>query len=124
MWPFSSKKQNPIPKIRCGEVEVTWNTELNWWEFSKDTVDYCLVFNPVFDPRIFSRLDEINGWVTQLQPQINDVIKKHLKNWCDDWSGQKDQMSIDVSWLVERGEIDVGYAHEDWADLGVNIIIR
>jgi hypothetical protein len=124
MWPFSKKKPNPIPTIRCGEVEVTWNTELNWWEFSKDGVDYWLVWNPVFDPRIFLRLEEINGWVTQLEPQINEEIKKHLKNWCDDWSGNKDRMDIDVSWLVERGEIEVSYAHEDWADLGIYIVIR
>ena len=80
--------------------------------------------NPVFDPSVLTKLPNVASWLEELDAQINKEIKKHLEGWCDDWHGQKELVGIDVSWLVTKNEVDVSYAHEDWADLGVNVVIR
>ncbi len=124
MWPFSrNKKSTPIPVIRCGDIDVTWNPTFHWWEFSEGGIDYSLHHNPVFDSSVLTRLPRIARWLEELDTGINKEIKKHLEGWCDDWRGQKDLAGIDVSWLVTKNEVDVSYAHEEWADLGVNVVI-
>lgn len=123
MWPFSRrKKSTPVPAIRCGDVDVTWNRDFLWWEFSSGDIDYSLTDNPVFDPSLLSELPKVAKWLVDLHAEIDNEIKKHLDGWCD-WKGQKDLVGVDVSWLVTKNEVDVSYAHEDWADLGVNIVI-
>jgi hypothetical protein len=101
---------------------VTWNPTFHWWEFSDGDIDYSLTDNPVFDPSVLSMLPRAAKWLTDLDTEINEEIKKHLEGWCD-WKGQKELVRIDVSWLVARNEVDVSFAHDDWADLGVNIVI-
>ncbi|MDM4015908.1 hypothetical protein [Roseiconus lacunae] len=123
MWPFSiNKKAKPVPAVRCGDIDVTWNSEFLWWEFSSGDIDYSLTDNPVFDTSLLPELPKVAKWLVDLRSEIDDEIEKHLEGWCD-WNGKKDLMGIDVSWLVSKGEVDVSYAHEDWADLGVNIVI-
>ncbi len=40
------------------------------------------------------------------------------------FSKKKNLVSIDVSWLLEKDQVDVSYAGSDnWGDLGVNIVI-
>lgn len=93
------------------------------WEFTDGGIDYSLSDNPVFDPSVLAILPKIATWLKELDAQIDEEIKKHLEGWCDDWCGQKELVGIDVSWLVTKNEVDVSYAHESWADLGVNVII-
>lgn len=123
MWPFSrNKKPKPVPTIRCGDVVVTWNRDFLWWEFSRDSIDYSLTDNPVFDPSLLSELPKVSAWLVDLESEIDDEIKKHVEGWCDR-KGQKDLVVIDVSWLISKNEVNVSFAHEKWADLGVNIVI-
>jgi hypothetical protein len=123
VWPFSrNKKSALVPAIRCGTVDVVSNPTFQWWEFSDGQIDYSLCDNPVFDPSVLPKLDKVAKWLDDLESDINQEIKKHLEGWCD-WKGRKDLVGIDVSWLVGKDEVDVSYAHEDWADLGVNIVI-
>jgi len=123
MWPFSrSKKSTTVPVIRCGQTDVTWNSTFHWWEFSYGGIDYSLSDNPVFDISVLQHLPRVAQWLEDLECEINEVVKKHLVGWCN-WQGEKDLVVIDVSWLVARNEVDVSYAHEDWADLGVNVVI-
>jgi len=123
MWPFSrSKKSAPVPAIRCGNVDIVWNTTFQWWEFSDGPVDYSLYDNPVFDPSLLPKLPTVAKWLEDLDSEINAKIKEQLEEWCG-WKGQKDLVGIDVSWLAAKNEVDVSYAHEDWGDLGINVII-
>ena len=61
-------------------------------------------------------------WLSDLDTQLDNEIKKHLEGWCD-WTGEKQLVGIDVSWLIEKREVDVSYANDDWGDLGVNVVI-
>ncbi len=45
-----------------------------------------------------------------------------MDGWCE-WDGKKDLSSIDVSWLLEKNQVDVSYKGDDWGDLEVNIVI-
>lgn len=96
---------------------------LHWWEFTENGIDYTLSDNSVFDPSVLARLPEVSKWLEGLDTEINEEVKKHLVGWCDDWRGQKGLVGIDVSWLIAKNEVDVSYAHEDWADLGINVVI-
>ena len=124
VWPFSRKKKStPVPAIRCNGIDVTWNPTVHWWEFTDGGIAYSQCDNPVFDPSVLTRLPDIVHWLEKLDVEINEEIKKYLEGWCDEWRKQKDLVGIDVSWLATKNEVDVSYAHEDWADLGINIII-
>ena len=124
MWPFSrNKTSTPVPAIRCGDIDVTWNPISHWWEFSDGGIDYSLSDNSIFDPSVLTKLRKIAEWLEDLDSEIDEEIKQHLEGWCDNWRGQKELVGIDVSWLVAKNEVDVSYAHEDWADLGVNVVI-
>ncbi len=124
MWPFSrDKKPTRVPAIRCNGTDIIWNTTFQWWEFTVDDVDYSLTDNPVFDPMVLAKLPEITGWLEALDAEINVQIKRHLEGWGDVWQGQKDLVGIDVSWLLSKNEVNVAYADDDWADLGVHVII-
>lgn len=123
MWPFSrDKKPEPVPTVRCGDVEITWNLEFLWWEFSTGEIDYSLIDNPVFDSSLLSRLTDVAEWLAGLESEIDHEIQKHVDDLCD-WQGQKDLIGVDVSWLVTKNEVDVSYGHQDWSDLGVNVVI-
>jgi hypothetical protein len=123
VWPFSrNKKSIPVPAIRCGHIDITWNPIFHWWEFSDGDIEYSLSENSVFDPSVLSKLPSVAKWLQDLDAEINDEIKKHIQGWCD-WTGQKDLVGIDVSWLATKNEADVAYAHKEWADLGVNIVV-
>ena len=123
MWPFSrNRKPTPVPAMRCGDVDVIWNSDFQWWEFSSGDIDYLLAENPVFDASLLPKLPTVSAWLVDLEFQIDDEIRKHLEGWCD-WNGEKELVGIDVSWLVTKNEVDVSYAHEDWGDLGVNVVI-
>ena len=78
--------------------------------------------NSVFDVAVLPILPKIEEWLAGLESEIDSEIKKHLEGWCD-WKGHKDLVNVDVSWLVTKNAVDLSYAHEDWADLGVNIVI-
>ncbi len=122
MWPFScNQKPSAVRPIRCGDVEVTWNSRFDLWEFSVGEIDYSFA-SPTFDPSVLPTLSVIEPWLTELDTEIDQEIAKHLDGWCD-WKGEKDLVGIDVSKLVANNEVDVSYAHEDWADLGINIVI-
>jgi hypothetical protein len=123
VWPFSrNKKSAAVPAIRCGDIDVTWNRDFNWWEFSVGDKHYSLTDNTVFNPSVLSDLDTVDEWLLKLDNKIDSEIKTHVDGWCE-WRGQKELVSIDVSWLIKKREVDVSYAHDDWADLGVNIVI-
>ena len=123
MWPFScNKRPTPVPAIRCGDIDVTWNPTFHGWEFSVGDIAYSQHQNPVFDQSVFAKLPEVRKWLEVLDSEINEEIKKHLAGWCD-WKGQKELVGIDVSRLISRNEAEVSYAHEDWGDLGVDIVI-
>lgn len=130
MWPFSSKnkkkkkkKATPIPTIRCGNISVRWNAQLHWWQFSDGEIDYSLAGNPEFDVAILNSQVLVRRWLTDLDQEIDAEIKKHLEGWCE-WTGEKHVVSVDVSNLVSKDEIDIAYAGGDnWGDLGVNIVM-
>lgn len=123
MWPFTHKKRTVlVPAIRCNGVVVLWNTAFEHWEFSIDGVNYTRRDNPVFDTEIMSQLHLPMKWIAELDARLEAEIKEHLEGWCD-WTGKKELLSIDVSWLIAKREIDVEYFHDDWGDLGINIVI-
>lgn len=123
MWPFSRNKiSDSIPAICCGDINITWNTEFDWWQFSDGGIDYMLVENPVFDPSLLSKLQEVAQWLAKLDSQIDVEVKQHLEGWGDE-AGEKQLVGIDVSWLIDKHQVDVSYANEAWADLGINIVI-
>lgn len=123
MWPFSrNKKATPVPVVRCGSIDVVWDSTYHSWEFSDGEIDYSFSDNPVFDPSVLQHLPKVSQWLEELDREIHEEVKKQLAGlW--DWQGEKDLVGIDVSWLVARNEVDVSYAHEEWADLGVNVVI-
>lgn len=123
MWPFRrNNKSTPVPVVRCGSIDVAWDSTYHSWKFSDGEIDYSFSDNPVFDPSVLQHLPKVSQWLEELDCKIHEEVKKYLAGWCD-WQGEKDLVDIDVSWLVARNEVDVSYAHEDWGDLGVNVVI-
>ena len=124
MWPFTPRTNNrPQPSIRFDGLIANWNAEFNQWEFSHDGVDYSLADNPVFDSAIPSRLVKIAEWLHKLDSDIDEILKQHLEHWAT-WNRKKEIVTIDVSHLVDRDEVDVAFASDEWADLGINVIIQ
>ncbi|WP_010583744.1 hypothetical protein [Schlesneria paludicola] len=123
MWPFSLQtKPSPVPTIRCGDIVIHWNED-EYWEFRADGILYTLFDNPTFTPSLLIQLNDVAQWLTELNPEIDREIQRHLDGWCK-WNGEKHIDGIDVSWLAERNEIDVSYVgNEEWGDLSVNIVI-
>ena len=125
MWPFSKQKQTydkPTPTIKVGETLIKWDKRVDWWAFVIDGAYYSQMDNPVFDPQIINELPNVRQWINDLDAEIDKEIAKQLAAWCE-WDGKKDLSSIDVSWLLEKNQVDVSYKGDDWGDLEVNIVI-
>lgn len=124
MWPFSGKQKSPrVPAIRVGPISARWNLEFGWWEFRDGDFAYLLADNPEFDVALVDQLGKVKRWLSELDQAINAEIKLHLDGRCE-WSGNKEVVSIDVSALMSKQEIDVAYVDGDrWGDLGINVVI-
>jgi len=123
MWSFSrNKKSVPGPEIRCGDIKITWDSDDHQWEFSVGDIDYSLSENPVFNLSLLSQLDAVVEWLQTLDAEIDSEIKKHLDGRFD-WKEQKELLGIDVSWLIDKNEVEVSYVHDDWGDFGIFVFI-
>ena len=125
MWPFSKHKQTsdkPTPTIKVGETLIKWDKLVDWWEFEIDDAHYSQMDNQVFDPQIINELPKVRQWINNLDAEIDKEIAKQLDRWCE-WDGTKYLFSIDVSWLLEKDQVDVSYGGNNWGDLMVNIVI-
>tara|TARA_R110002020_G_scaffold95038_2_gene228232 strand:- start:20 stop:430 length:411 start_codon:yes stop_codon:yes gene_type:complete len=124
MWPFNRSQANlPVPRIQIGDVQVVWQDVLNGhWEFSTGEILYTLYDNPIFDVSLINELPIVSQWIDDLRSQIEEEIKKQLEVWAE-WTGDYDLVVVDVSHLIEKREVELSYAHESWADLGINIIV-
>ena len=123
MWPFSRDQKTAAARVvRSGGIDVEWNSCYGWWEFCADGINYSLHDNPSFDPELLARLPQVTQWLTVLDAEIDAVIAGHLEGWCA-WTGRKELVNVDVSWLLQKGQIDASFADDDWGDLGVNVVI-
>ena len=124
MWPFSKKaRDKPTPTIKVGETLIKWDNDFHWWEFAIDGEFYSLSDNPVFDSKIIDNLPKVHQWINDLETDIDKEVSKQLEGWCE-WGGKKHVISIDVSWLIEKDQVDVSYAGDDsWGDFGINVVI-
>ncbi|TWT63579.1 hypothetical protein [Rubinisphaera italica] len=124
MWPFNRSQSNkPVPKIQINDVQVVWQDVLNGhWELSYGEILYTLYDNPIFDVSLINELPIVSQWIADLRPQIEEEIKKQLEGWAE-WTGDYDLVVVDVSNLIEKREVELSYAHENWADLGINLIV-
>ncbi|WP_164103258.1 hypothetical protein [Candidatus Laterigemmans baculatus] len=102
---------------------VQWDSSGERWEFTVGGIDYAVHQNPIFDTSLIAKLPLVSEWLTDLDSQIDEEIRRNLKGWCE-WTGEKDLVAIDLSGLIERSEIDVSYAYDDWGDLGINVVIQ
>jgi hypothetical protein len=112
MWPFSQKLiPKPVPSIRVGDILVDWNRDYDYWEFTFEQQDYTMTENPQFNPAIFDRLPQVKVWIEQLESEINQEISKQLAGWGPS-DGQKELLSVDVSWILEKEQVELSYSHE------------
>ena len=123
MWPFKTRRGiTRIPSIRCNGLEVHWNVAAGWWEFRYDGTYYSMAENSTFDTSLPSKLDLVQPWLSSLELEIDNEIRTHLEG-SNSGIAEKQIVGIDVSWLVDKGEIDVAFASDLWDGLGVNIVI-
>jgi len=123
VWPSSqqNKKDVMIPTIRGNETLVRWRDN-HGWQFQKNGVMYTLWENPQFDVSLFSEIDVAMSWLEKLEDEINLHVQNFLEGLCE-WTGEKELVTIDVSWLVSKKQIDAQYANDDWGALGINIVV-
>lgn len=119
MWPFHRKRvEQPTPSIHCDGVDVRWIKKLGW-EFHLGGVCYTLYDNPVFNPSLLTQLEEVSTWIAHLDSEIDKIVEQHAPS-----NGIKELIAIDVSWLVEKRQVEVEFVNEEWGDLGIGIVIN
>jgi hypothetical protein len=64
------------------------------------------------------------GWLDEEFESIKVEVRKNLEGWCD-WDGDPELIGIEVSDLIESGQIDASFVGDDsWGDLGVNVLLK
>jgi hypothetical protein len=122
MWPFTKQKRLQ-QSVKVGDILVKRDNSFSIWEFDVDEIGYTYDKNS-FDTQVLSELPKVTKWIKNLDSQIEQEIIKHLDGWCD-YNGLKEIITIEVSELLTENEVDISYSgSEDWADLGINIVIK
>jgi hypothetical protein len=122
MWPFSKKPIREHPQVALDGTRAWYDHQRNEWSFSIDGIDYS-VRGPKLDVALFHAVRRIPEEIAAIKPQIMATIREYVTEWCHSVESAH-IVCIDVTSLLSNNMYDITYAgDDDWADLGVNIIV-
>ena len=122
IWPFTRRKRVAPQYVTKEGVRLTYDMGQNLWCFEHQGVSYWF-FGATFHESLLQAPAEILPIIERHQREIREVIVKHLGGSYEDRRSEE-IVSIDLTDYRDRQQFDVGYAAENWGDLGINVIFE
>jgi len=119
-----SKTPKPNPTITVEGMEITFQREHEWWEFTYRGTEFCS-FEPALKLPTKSELDAILDSLEALKPEMRSRLQKELREWGDAKLDDGETYSVDVQDYAAERTFTVSWSGgASWADLGVDFMIK
>jgi hypothetical protein len=119
-----SKKPRLNPQITIDGLEVTFDLENEWWEFTYRDTDFSS-FEPVLTLPTRQDLNIILAMLDSLTPEMRSRLQKGWEDEADSMLDTGESYSVDVEHFARSRTFTVSWSGgERWGDMGVDFTIK
>jgi len=119
-----SKTPKPHPKIIIEGIEIAFNREHDWWEFTYRGTYFCS-FELSLTLPTKTELDSVLEAMESLKPEMRARLKKELSEWGDLKLDDGESCSVDIKdFATDKTFVVTWSGGESWGDLGVDFTIK
>ncbi len=113
------------PKVIVEGVEIIFQLEHEWWEFTHRGSEFCSFGSALTLPSK-AQLDGILNTLESLKPEMRSRLKKGLIEWGDDSKPDDGELySVNVQDFIVKGTFEVSWSGgKSWGDLGLEFTIK
>jgi hypothetical protein len=119
-----TRKPKPTPKITIEGIEVSYDTDQNWWEFTYREQEF-ISFSPQLNMPSLEELNAILSSVATLTPEMLERLEKGWKEWEKVKMDDGESFSINIEDFSREGSFDASWSGgASWGDMGIDFTIK